>query len=198
MRWRVLGTGHHPFPNFGVANYVTLVRAAMVILVAGVIGQPATPGRLWFVVVIASLAAVLDGIDGWLARRSGMSSAFGARFDMETDAALIMVLSVLVWQSGKAGPWVLLSGLMRYAFVSAGWVLPWLRGPLRSTRRGKTIAITQLVVLISAVAPIIPVWLSARAAAIALAALGWSFLLDILWLRRQHRIGQRSSMATEN
>lgn len=185
MRLRRLDTKHHPFPHFGVANYVTLVRAVVVVLAAGFIGQPATTGLLWFVVVVTSVAAVLDGVDGWLARRSGMSSAFGARFDMETDAALILVLSILVWQYGKAGPWVLLSGLLRYAFIAAGWVLPWLRGPLRSTRRGKTIAITQLVVLICAVAPVIPFRLSRTAAAIALALLAWSFLLDILWLWRQ-------------
>ena len=42
-----------------------------------------------------------------------MTSGYGARFDMETDAAFILVLSILVWQHGKAGAWVLLCGLMR-------------------------------------------------------------------------------------
>jgi phosphatidylglycerophosphate synthase len=176
---------HHPHPRFGPANYVTLSRAVMVGLVAALIGRPGTPTLLWFIVGIAALAAVLDGVDGWLARRSGMASAFGARFDMETDAALIMVLSILVWQHEKAGSWVLLSGLLRYIFVAAGWVLPWLAGPLRPTWRGKTIAIAQLVVLICAVAPIIPVTLSSAAAAIALILLGGSFALDVIWLSRQ-------------
>ena len=52
-----------------------------------------------------------------------MTSAFGARFDMEVDALLIQVLAVLAWQWDKAGPWVLMSGLLRYVFVAAGWVL---------------------------------------------------------------------------
>jgi hypothetical protein len=38
---------------------------------------------------------------------------------------------------------------------------------------------TQLIVLICALAPIIPVWLSSTAAAIALALLSWSFVVDI-------------------
>ena len=46
----------------------------------------------------------LDGVDGWLARRRGMSSAFGARFDMEIDALLVQVLAILVWRYGKAAP----------------------------------------------------------------------------------------------
>lgn len=188
MRLRVFETmlaKHHPFPRFGPANYVTLSRAVLVLLVAALIGRPGTPNLLWFIVGITAFAAVLDGVDGWLARRTGMASAFGARFDMETDAALIMVLSILVCQHGKAGSWVLLSGLLRYIFVAAGWVLPWLARPLSSTWRAKTIAIAQLVVLICAVAPIIPVTLSNIAAAIALVALGWSFALDVLRLHRR-------------
>jgi multidrug efflux pump subunit AcrA (membrane-fusion protein) len=38
---------------------------------------------------------MLDGVDGWLARRHEIASRFGARFDMEVDALLILALSVL-------------------------------------------------------------------------------------------------------
>ena len=50
---------------------------------------------------------------------------------------LVLALSVLAWQYGKAGAWVLLCGLMRYGFVAAGWLWPWLRGPLSPTRPRK-------------------------------------------------------------
>ena len=53
-----------------------------------------------------------------------VGSAFGARFDMEVDALLILVLSAGVWWFDKAGAWVWLSGLLRYAFIAAGWGLP--------------------------------------------------------------------------
>jgi phosphatidylglycerophosphate synthase len=134
-----------------------------------------------------AILAVLDGLDGWLARRSGQASRFGARFDMETDAGLILVLSILVWQHEKAGAWVLLCGLMRYGFVAAGWRLSWLAQPLPSTRRGKTVAVGQLLGLSVALAPIVPAPLSAIAAALALTALAWSFAIDIKWLSRQYR-----------
>jgi len=176
----------HPYPRFGPANYVTAIRAMLAALVAGLIGHPATPEMLWSVIGLTALMAALDGLDGWLARRTRMASAFGARFDMETDALLILILSVLVWQHGKAGVWVLLCGLMRYGFVAAGWLLPWLAGPLRPTRRGRTVAVGQLFGLSVALAPIVPAPLSAGAAAITLAALVWSFAIDVLWLSR-HR-----------
>ena len=119
--------------KFGPANQITLVRAVLVAGLASLVGQPATPAVAWSVVFIAIVAALLDGVDGWVARRTGTASAFGARFDMETDAALILVLAILVWQYGKAGPWVLLSGLLRYIFVAAGWLWPWMRRPADAT-----------------------------------------------------------------
>ena len=48
--------------------------------------------------------------DGPAARRSGIASRFGARFDMETDALMILVLAVLAWRWDRAGAWVLLPG----------------------------------------------------------------------------------------
>jgi len=189
---RVAGA-QHPYPRLGPANCVTAIRAMLAGLVAGLIGRSATPDVLWSVIGVTILMAALDGLDGWLARRTHMASAFGARFDMETDAFLILVLSVLVWQHGKAGVWVLLCGLMRYGFVAAGWLLPWLAGPLRPTRRGRTVAVGQLFGLSVALAPTVAPPLSSVAAAITLAALAWSFAIDILWLWRR-----RSSMESTN
>ena len=183
---RVAG-GQHPYPRFGSANAVTAIRAILAALVAGLIGQPAAPALAWFAIGITVFAAMLDGLDGWLARRTRMTSEFGARLDMETDALLILVLSVLVWQHGKAGVWVLLCGLMRYGFVAAGWLLPWLARPLRSTSRGKTVAVGQLFGLGVALAPTVPAPHAASVAALTLAALVWPFSIDVRWLSRQGR-----------
>jgi phosphatidylglycerophosphate synthase len=184
---------HHPFPRFGSANVVTMLRVALVAGVAGLIGELPSERIEWLAVVTVAILAVLDGVDGWLARRSSQASAFGARFDMETDAGLILVLSILVWQHEKAGAWVLLCGLMRYGFVAAGWRRPWLAQPLPSTRRGKTVAVGQLFGLSVALAPIVPPPLSAIAGALALAALAWSFAIDIHRLSRQYRDAQEQS-----
>jgi phosphatidylglycerophosphate synthase len=173
--------------QFGPANYVTLARAILVVVVATSIGRAPKTSLPWFVIGLITLIAILDGVDGWVARRTGTASAFGARFDMETDAALILVLSILVWQHGKAGVWVLLCGLMRYLFVAAGRLLPWIAQPLRSTRRGKTVAVGQLLGLSVALAPIVPVPISAVVSAVTLAALAWSFAVDIRWLSRHYR-----------
>ncbi|HUK34701.1 MAG TPA: CDP-alcohol phosphatidyltransferase family protein, partial [Vicinamibacterales bacterium] len=72
---------NHPFAEFGSANSVTMARAAFVALVAGVIGESDRPAVAAAAAGAAFAVTVVDGVDGWLARRTGMSSAFGARFD---------------------------------------------------------------------------------------------------------------------
>jgi phosphatidylglycerophosphate synthase len=174
---------HHPHGRFGPANSVTMIRVVVVALVAGLIGEPEIPRAALSASIAAAVMTVLDGLDGWLARRSRMASAFGARFDMETDAALMMAMCLLVWQHGKSGMWALLGGMMRYIFVAAGWWLPWMARPLSPTRRAKTITVCHLVALSVALAPFVPVPLSAIAVGATTAALAWSFAVDVrrLW-----------------
>lgn len=184
MALAVAASTAHPFPVVGPANLVTTVRAALLSLLAALIGQPVTASVGWAAVVLAVAAIALDGADGALARRSGLASVFGARFDMETDAALVMVLSILIWMHGKAGAWVLLGGLARYLFIASGWVWPWMRGSLSPTFRAKLVAIVHLSGLTTALAPLVPQPYSAVAAGVTLAALLWSFGVDVGRLRR--------------
>jgi phosphatidylglycerophosphate synthase len=179
---RVFVGKHHPFPAFGPANQVTMVRAALVALVAGLIGEPNLPAYATAAAVVSGIVTALDGLDGWLARRTGMASTFGARFDMEVDALLILVLSILAWQYGKAGVWIVLAGLMRYLFVAGGWLFPWMARPLFPSRRRQAVCVLQIVgsslVMLPVVSPPASVWLAATL----LGALSASFLVDVLWL----------------
>ena len=111
-----------------------------------------------------------------------MASRFGARFDMEIDALLILALAILTWQHGKAGPWVVLSGLLRYLFVAAGWLLPRMRRPLPDSRRRQTICVIQVVALIVGLEPFVAPVVSEPIAGAALLTLIYSFAVDTRWL----------------
>jgi phosphatidylglycerophosphate synthase len=176
---------HLPGATFGVANTVTLVRGALTVLLAGLVVAATGTAVAWLGVVLAIVAVSLDGVDGRLARGRGESSGFGARFDMETDAFLILVLAALVWQAGKAGPWILSAGLLRYAFVGASRALPWLADPLPASRRRQAVCVVQIVSLITALAPIIPPPAAAFVALLGLAALVASFGVDVARLARR-------------
>ena len=86
----------------GPADVVTLARASLVggvtALVVDRVGSGAIPVAT--LVLLSSVALALDGVDGWVARRTRTVSALGARFDMEVDAFLVLVLSVHVAQIG--------------------------------------------------------------------------------------------------
>ena len=191
--WQALPT-HAPHRRFGVANGITLFRLALVALLAAGVGEPAlqSPVLAWCVVGLATVGALLDAVDGAVARRRSQASTFGARFDMETDALLIAALSALVAALDKTGAWVLAAGALRYAFVLAAVVWPWLAAPLPASVRRKTVCVVQIVTLIVCLAPIVPpMWASVIAGA-GLAALVYSFGADIVGLARQRRSGVAS------
>lgn len=146
------------------------------------------PAAAWALVGVAAAAAILDAVDGPIARRTGRTTAFGARFDMETDAFLILTLSLLVWRVGHAGAWVIASGLMRYAFIAAGWLLPWMRAELPKSTRRQAVCVVQVVALIVALAPGVTPPLSTAISAVGLAILTWSFWLDVAWLARRREL----------
>ncbi|WP_432142723.1 CDP-alcohol phosphatidyltransferase family protein [Streptomyces sp. bgisy084] len=170
-------------PSFGMANRVTLART---ILVGGVTALVADsfqrPTPVAVLVALATVALVLDAVDGQVARRTGTVTPLGARFDMEVDAFLILVLCVYLVV--PLGPWVLCIGLMRYVFVAASWVWPWLSGALPHSMARKTVAALQGIVLVVAGAGVLPHAAAALAVSGALALLVWSFGRDVGWLWR--------------
>jgi phosphatidylglycerophosphate synthase len=141
------------------------------------------PAPVEVLVAISVAALVLDAIDGQVARRTRTASGLGARFDMEVDAFLILVLSVYAARS--MGAWVLTIGAMRYVYVVATWALPWLRKPLPPRYWRKVVAATQAIVLVFAAAGILPVPLMTAALVVALALLTESFGRDVVWLWRR-------------
>lgn len=171
----------------GAANRVTLARAGLVgSVTAIVIDSFWRPVPLTLLAVIAAVALVGDAIDGQIARRTGCVTPLGARFDMEVDAFLILILSLFV--AKFLGPWVLLIGAMRYLFVAASWALPWLTAALPHSMARKTVAAMQGVVLVAAASGLLPATVSYIVTGIALGALSWSFGRDVHWLYRSRDV----------
>jgi phosphatidylglycerophosphate synthase len=172
-----------PRGGLGLANRITLARA---VLSMPVLALSLHPGALddrarWWIIGLGTVVMVFDGVDGRVARATRTESSFGARFDMELDAALIMALAVLVWRDGRIGAWVLLIGLMRYGFVAVSWILPALGRELPPSFRRKVVCVVQGVVLLVALGPIISDGPAVVACAIGLVALTYSFAVDVRW-----------------
>lgn len=165
--------------NLGLCNIVTATRAG---LVAVLFGGLSAGSIGWASVLLAGIAFALDGLDGWLARRQNMCTAFGARFDMEVDSALAAVLALLLLTAGKAGPEILVLGFARYVFLFAILLRPSLGATLPHSFRRKAVCVLQIATLIVLILPVVP---DLRILSVVAAlALVWSFAVDILWLER--------------
>ncbi|GAA1477302.1 CDP-alcohol phosphatidyltransferase family protein [Nocardioides aestuarii] len=163
----------------GPADLVTIARGTLTCAAAGLVVAGPHPALL----PLCVLALALDAVDGPVARRTGTSSAFGRRFDGEADAFLMLVLSAAVAVHGHA--WVVVLGLLRYAFGAAGRALPWLRRPLPVRWWRKVATGVSGTVLVVALAEVLPGPATTALLLVALALLGESFGRDVLWLWRR-------------
>jgi len=181
--------------RLGPADQVTLTRATLAGGVAALTADSyVRPAPVTTLVALTAVALVLDAVDGWVARRTETESTLGGLFDGEVDAFLILVLSVYVAPS--AGAWVLAIGAARYAFLAAGWPLPWMRRTLPPRYWRKVVAGTQGVALTFAVADVLPQFLTNALLAVSLALLAESFGRDVGWLWRRRPVERGRVMVT--
>ena len=85
-------------------------------------------------------------------------------------------------------------GAARYAFLVAGWLLPWMRAQLPPRHWRKVVAATQGIVLAIAAADVLPLAVTQVALLVALALLSESFGRDVWWLWR-HRYAWHARVA---
>ncbi|QQA43117.1 CDP-alcohol phosphatidyltransferase family protein [Pelagovum pacificum] len=175
---------YHPYARFGAANVTTAARAAGTLLLGAVsIAFDRLPDEAPQAVAAAGLAIIsLDGVDGFIARRTGLASRYGARFDMEVDAGLTLVLSFAAWQAGAAPLAILALVLPHYLFSMAKPFAPWLDRPLRPSLVRKAICVLQMALPVVLLA--LPVLRDQGVLLTCgiLAAVVGSFLRDIVYL----------------
>jgi phosphatidylglycerophosphate synthase len=99
-----------PAGRFGLANTVSVLRLS---------GMFVLPWLVPLQIVYCGLILLaMDGVDGWIARRTGLAGEFGEFIDKESDAFFTLMLCVLLYRLPEGfGPWILLPGLLRYLFV---------------------------------------------------------------------------------
>ncbi|MDD9907117.1 MAG: CDP-alcohol phosphatidyltransferase family protein [Rhodospirillaceae bacterium] len=172
---------------FGAANAVTTVRVGLLALLIGSAADAAVTLATWWPAALAGVALALDGLDGALARRLGTESRFGALFDQETDALLILVLTVALALAGKTGIWIVAAGLMRYLLLASGWIWPVLAEPLPKSRLRSGVCAVMVGSLVLCLLPPVAPATANVFGAIALTALTLSFGKDLIWLLKSAR-----------
>ena len=130
---RHLGANHrqhdveHIFPTLGAANWITLARAGAIIVLAGFLPMALHPGSLgantllWAPGILYLGLSLADLADGFIARRQRRETDLGKRLDIETDAAGLLVSSLLAVALGRLPVVYLLACLAYYMFLLGIW-----------------------------------------------------------------------------
>lgn len=128
-----------------LANTISLSRIPLALAFVWTASVP------WRVGIVA-LAALSDAVDGWVARRSGRGSRWGALIDPVADRSFaILVIAALAWD-GVFTPWMVALLLSRDLMTAVGLFIarrvPSTRGVTFQARPlGKVVTVFQFAAL---------------------------------------------------
>jgi len=105
-------------PSCITPNVLTIFRIILTVVILSIIGIPTLTMRI-MVCVLFIIAALTDFFDGYLARKTGMITAFGKIADPLADKFLILGLYIAYWKLGVFSMWWLLPILVREVVVTA-------------------------------------------------------------------------------
>jgi len=177
--------------HFGPGLWVSAARLLLLSLLAGFLLIARPQERLaWLPFALALSFNLSDLFDGYLARRSGISTQLGAKLDLDLDGRGILVNSLLVIHYGQVGWWFGLVGLVRYIYVVAVWLrrrfaLP--IKPLAANHLRRPFAGVQMGIATALLAPIFSPGATNFIATLTMLPFLGNFLYD--WLQISGRVG---------
>ncbi len=166
-QWRIFGR------LGGVANTLTGLRWLMIIILVGYCQQL----HPYLILALGILVLVLDGLDGYYARKYQTTSEFGDVFDKETDAFFVLAYGVIIVVSGLAASWVLLPGLLRYAYVIVLAYVEKPPAPVGYSFRRRFVGMWMMGTLLAPF--VLPAWFYIPGLVAAIAMILYSFAVDL-------------------
>src|SRR5256885_9097205 len=89
-----------PAPLAAIPNLLTIGRLILIPIFV-VLVLVSDGGHSWPAAIVFGVAAVTDQIDGWLARRWHVESAFGKVADPLADRLMIDAAVIMLWLDGR-------------------------------------------------------------------------------------------------
>ena len=84
------------YPALGLANQLTILRGLLIAATGGLLLQlPDNALLIWAAALLYSIAAILDRVDGFVARRTRQTSLLGSELDTVFDALGLVVAPLL-------------------------------------------------------------------------------------------------------
>jgi cardiolipin synthase len=141
-------------------------------LLAAPVAVALVRGEYLLTVVLFAIAALSDGLDGWLAKTFGWTSRLGKILDPIADKLLLVTVFVaLVWV-GRVPLWLGAAVVVRDLVIVGGaiayhWLIGWIEGhPTHVSKLNTVVQILfVLAVIASAAWPAVPAWMVTAAGA---------------------------------
>ena len=132
LLWTALGKNHSPQnavlqPELGYANWLTIVRGFLIGVLGGFLFQPSPPSAtasnwlIWVPGAIYIVAALMDYVDGYLARVTRSETRLGAWLDTKIDALGLLVAPILAIGYDRLPIYYITVGLAYYLFQFGIW-----------------------------------------------------------------------------
>lgn len=165
---------------FGPANTITLCRNFLVAVIINILLFNYGPHESMLIASLSISILIMDGLDGYVARKLNICSDFGARFDMESDAFFILVLCIATISVYGAPYWIILIGAMRYLYVLGQYFYQPLNLPVRDRYSRKVFCVIQIVALVLPFTEVLQKGIWELLLLVSLMLLAFSFARDIV------------------
>jgi len=110
--------------RLNLPNLITIARILLVPVIVWAIGS----GEMLFAFILFLAAGISDAVDGFLAKRFGMTSELGSYLDPLADKALIVSIYVALGVSENLPRWLVILVVSRDIMIIAAVMLSWLVG----------------------------------------------------------------------
>jgi len=111
-----------PVSRVNLPNAITIARFLLVPVVVWAIAAHQMQVAFW----LFAAAAISDMLDGFLAKKFGMASEFGAHLDPLADKAMLMSIYVMLAIAGTLPLWLVIAVVSRDLMILAAIMLSWL------------------------------------------------------------------------
>jgi cardiolipin synthase len=107
-----------------IPNLITLARILSVPIMVWAIAS----GEMLFAFVLFTAAGISDAVDGFLAKRFGMSTELGSYLDPLADKTLLVSIYVSLGIAGHVPRWIVILVVSRDVMIVGAVMLSWLVG----------------------------------------------------------------------
>ena len=183
---------HYNMHKFTRASHITFIRIILSIVMLSLalnsFFDTSIYGELYFLnifIFLAFIALILDGADGFIARKYKESNSFGIAFDQEADNLMLLILSLSIYLNKNINIIIFLIPIYRYIFILFMYRFLWLKRELPKSFLRKFICIFTSILLIISHISYLDEYIVINIVFFALFIITFSFAKDIIWLYRK-------------